>query len=137
MKTSHSHRHTSSLKMDRYGMALSIGCAVHCALLPSALTALGTAGMGWIASPELEWLVLVGTFLIGSTRLIQSYLQHRRLQCLGLFLLGLFAFTLAKAEVFAQENSEPILMVIGGVLVAAAHFRNARLASNCRLIGTA
>lgn len=121
--------HTGSL--DRYGMALSLGCAVHCAILPVALSAMTTAGLGWVASEELEWTILLGTFLIGSTRLGQSYLQHRRPECLALFLAGLASFVCAKSELFAFTHHEAVFMTLGGMLIAMAHFRNLRLTKAC------
>lgn len=117
--------------LDRYGMALSLGCAIHCALLPVALSAMTTAGLAWVASEELEWAILIGTFLIGSTRLVQSYLQHRRLECLALFAAGLTSFVCAKSSLFRFANHEAIFMTIGGLLIAVAHFRNLRLSKIC------
>jgi hypothetical protein len=119
------------LSLDRYGMALSIGCAIHCAVLPVALTALTASGLAWIASPELEWTILLFTFLIGTTRLGQSYWQHRKPICLVLFLIGLCAFTCAKSGYFTFDNNEAVFMTIGGLLVATAHFLNLRLTKAC------
>ena len=106
------------LSLDRYGMALSIGCAIHCAVLPMALSAMTTIGLAWVASPELEWSILICTFLIGSTRLVQSYRQHHQPECLALFLAGLVSFF------------EAVFMTVGGLLVATAHFRNLRLSKS-------
>ena len=119
--------------LDRYGMALSLGCAIHCAILPVALSAMTTAGLAWVASEELEWTILIGTFLIGSTRLVQSYLQHRHPECLALFAAGLASFACAKSDLFSFAHNEAVFMTLGGVLIAAAHFRNLRLAKSCCL----
>lgn len=122
----------SSASMDRYGMAVSLGCAVHCAAMPVALTTLSTMGMGWLGEPAFEWTILLITFAIGSTRLVQSYRVHRNPQCLILFAMGLLCFTIAKAELTDFEYSEPVWMTLGGILVAIAHFRNLRLHNgNC------
>lgn len=117
--------------LDRYGMALSLGCAIHCALLPVALSAMTTVGLAWVASEELEWTILISTFLIGSTRLVQSYLQHRHAECLALFAAGLGSFVCAKSELFRFAHNEAVFMTLGGLLIAAAHFRNLRLSKTC------
>jgi|LNFM01.2.fsa_nt_gb hypothetical protein len=117
--------------LDRYGMALSIGCAIHCAVLPIALSAMTTAGLAWVASEELEWTILICTFLIGSTRLVQSYFQHRHTECLILFVAGLVSFVCAKSELFDFPYNEAVFMTIGGLLIAIAHFRNLRLSRTC------
>jgi hypothetical protein len=119
------------MSLDRYGMALSIGCAIHCALLPIALSAMTTAGLAWVASEELEWTILICTFLIGSTRLVQSYFQHRHAECLMLFVAGLVSFVCAKSEYFSFNHNEAVFMTLGGVLIATAHFRNLRLSKAC------
>jgi len=118
------------LSLDRYGMALSIGCAIHCAVLPMALSAMTTFGLAWVASPELEWSILICTFLIGSTRLVQSYRQHHQPECLALFLAGLVSFICAKSGYFTFDYFEAVFMTVGGLLVATAHFRNLRLAKS-------
>jgi hypothetical protein len=112
-------------------MALSLGCAIHCAILPVALSAMTTAGLAWVASEELEWTILIGTFLIGSTRLVQSYLQHRHPECLALFAAGLASFLCAKSQFFGFDHNEAVFMTLGGLLIAAAHFRNLRLSKTC------
>lgn len=121
----------SRLSLDRYGMVLSIGCAIHCAVLPVALSAMTTAGLAWVASEELEWAILACTFLIGSTRLVQSYFHHRRAECLLLFIAGLVSFVCAKSEYFSFNYNEAVFMTIGGLLIATAHFRNLRLSKAC------
>lgn len=117
--------------LDRCGMALSLGCAIHCALLPLAMTFLTAAGLAWIAGPELEWAVLGGTLLVGSYQLVRSYRRHKRVECLGLFAVGLIAFLIAKSQMVTFDYSEAVLMSSGGLLVASAHFRNLRIGSNC------
>ncbi len=119
------------VSLDRYGMALSIGCAIHCAVLPVALSAMTAAGLAWVASEELEWTILICTFLIGSTRLVQSYLHHRHTECLMLFAAGLVSFVCAKSQYFSFSYNEAVFMTVGGLLIATAHFRNLRLSKTC------
>ncbi len=90
-----------------------------------------TAGLAWVASEELEWTILICTFLIGSTRLVQSYFQHRHTECLILFVAGLVSFVCAKSELFDFPYNEAVFMTIGGLLIAIAHFRNLRLSRTC------
>ncbi|MBM3784047.1 MAG: MerC domain-containing protein [Acidobacteria bacterium] len=117
--------------LDRYGMLLSIGCAIHCAVLPMAMGLLTASGLGWIAGPEFEWAILACTFLIGSTQLIKSFTTHRNPLSLYLFGAGLTFFALAKLEAVQFQYSEAVLMTIGGLLTATAHFKNLRLCACC------
>lgn len=121
----------SRLYLDRYGMAISIACAVHCAVLPLAMTFLLGSGLSWLASRELEWAILGSTFLLGSTRLLQSFLRHKNPEALAMFATGLLCFASAKMGWVAIAYSEAWFMALGGALVAAAHFRNLRLCTCC------
>ena len=47
-----------SLLVDRYGMALSLGCAVHCAALPIGMGLITASELSWIAGPQFEWAIM-------------------------------------------------------------------------------
>jgi uncharacterized membrane protein len=116
-----------SLALDRYGMALSIGCAIHCAALPIGMSLFTASGLAWIVGPPFEWAILAGTFLLGSWRLIKSFVEHRNPTTLFLFGAGLIFIAAAKMIRFNFPYNEAWFMAAGGLLIATAHFRNLRL----------
>lgn len=120
-----------SLAFDRYGMALSIGCAIHCAVLPIAMSVLTATGLSWVAGQQFEWAILASTFMLGSWRLVKSFVNHRNPSALYLFGIGLCFFACAKVGWFTFPYQEAWFMTGGGFSVAAAHFRNLRLCSCC------
>ena len=120
-----------SLVIDRYGMALSIGCAIHCAVLPIGMSLLTASGLAWIAGPPFEWAILACTFILGSWRLVKSFVKHRNPASLFLFGAGLIFFAAAKMVWFNFPYNEAWFMMAGGLLVATAHFRNLRLCACC------
>lgn len=122
---------TSNLALDRYGMALSIGCALHCALLPVGMTAITASSLSWLVGPPFEWAILAGTFTLGSWRLVKSFVKHRNPTSLYLFLVGLMFFGAAKMAWFNFPYNEAWFMTAGGLMVAVAHFRNLRLCACC------
>ena len=122
---------SKSLVMDRYGMALSIGCAVHCALLPFAVTALTASSLAWIVGQPFEWAILAGTFILGSWRLVKSFVRHRNPSALYTFAAGLVFFGAGKMGWFQFPYYEAWFMAAGGMLIASAHFRNLRLCACC------
>ncbi len=113
--------------LDRAGFWISAACAVHCAVLPFALTVLAVTGFSWLAAPGLEWTILGASLLIGSTRLIYSYWrEHRRLDSVALFALG--AACAITGRLFGWTPwIEASGMILGGALIAIAHWRNQRL----------
>ena len=112
-------------------MALSIGCAIHCAVLPIAMSVLTATGLSWVAGQQFEWAILASTFMLGSWRLVKSFVNHRNPSALYMFGIGLVFFASAKAGWFAFPYQEAWFMTAGGFSVAAAHFRNLRLCSCC------
>ncbi len=122
-----------SLVIDRYGMALSIGCAIHCAVLPVGMSLLTASGLTWIAGPRFEWAILACTFILASWRLLKSFVRHRNPASLYLFGAGLIFFAAAKMVWFNFPYNEAWFMMAGGLLVATAHFRNLRLCACCHV----
>lgn len=122
-----------SLVLDRYGMALSIGCAIHCAILPIGMSLLTASGLAWVAGPQFEWAILACTFILGSWRLLKSFVRHRNPTSLYLFGAGLIFFAAAKMVWFDFPYNEAWFMTAGGLLVATAHFRNLRLCACCHV----
>ena len=122
-----------SIVLDRYGMALSIGCAIHCAVLPIGMSLLTASGLAWIAGPQFEWAILACTFILGSWRLLKSFVRHRNPESLYLFVAGLIFFAAAKMVWFSFPYNEAWFMAAGGLLVATAHLRNLRLCACCHV----
>jgi len=106
-------------------MWVSAACAVHCASLPLILT---LAGMGWLGDARLEWGIILLSFTIGSVRLFHSYFEeHHRREIVLLFLAGVAAILAAKASFVPLVWAEPVLMSVGGLTIAYAHWRNHKL----------
>ena len=122
---------SGSLALDRYGMVLSVACALHCAMLPIAMSLVTASGLSWFASREFEWAILACTFILGSWRLVKSFVNHRNPTSLYIFGVALIFFGAAKMTWFNFPYNEAWFMTAGGLSVAVAHFRNLRLCSCC------
>jgi len=113
---------------DRVGFAASFLCAVHCALLPLVLALLPAFGLkfgGWI---DIDQAFVVFATLLGASTLTLGYRRHRVFRAWfwllpGLGLVWLGAFT----PLHDHGISHAVVMTIGGLLLAAAHFINLRL----------
>lgn len=113
---------------DRAGLAASFLCAVHCAVLPLVLALLPAFGLklgGWI---DIDQAFVVFATLLGATTLTLGYRRHRVFRAWlwlvpGLGLVWLGAFT----RLHDHTLSHAVVMTIGGLLLAAAHFINLRL----------
>lgn len=113
---------------DRIGFAGSFLCAVHCALLPLVLALLPAFGLkvgGWL---DIDQAFVVFATLLGATTLTLGYRRHRVFRAWlwllpGLGLVWLGAFT----PLHNHTLSHAVVMTLGGLLLAAAHFINLRL----------
>ncbi len=113
---------------DRVGFAASFLCAVHCAVLPLLLALLPAFGLkvgGWI---DLDQAFVVFATVLGAGTLTLGYRRHRAFRAWlwllpGLGLVWLGAFT----SLHDHGISHAVVMTVGGVLLAGAHFINLRL----------
>ena len=113
---------------DRVGVAASTVCAVHCALLPLLLgiaPALGLKVGGWV---DFDQAFVVFASLLAATTLSLGYRRHRTFQAWALMLPGLALVWLGSfTSLHDHTLGHRVVMVIGGLLLAAAHVANLRL----------
>lgn len=129
------------LQIDRWGIGLSLACAVHClaipflfGLLPSLALALHSfeapmrplALWLWRAQGYDRWLVL-GAIVLASASLIAGWRRHRRALPLLWLVAGSagFAFGLASPRHWSSLHGPAL--AAGGICVAVAHWLNLRL----------
>lgn len=117
------HKHKS--KIDNVGMTASVLCAVHCAAVPFLITSLPLLGLGFLANPWFEWGMIIFALLIGFYAIGSSYFRiHHKLLPLCLLILGFLI--IIGGHLFIRSWREAIIVPVGGLLIAAAHFFNFR-----------
>lgn len=120
--------HSSLRKADRLGLAASVLCAVHCALLPLAVALLPALGLnvgGWI---DFDQAFVVFATVLGVTTLTVGYRRHRAFRAWALLLPGLaLVWGGAFTRLHDHGLAHAAIMVAGGLLLAAAHLVNLRL----------
>jgi len=130
-------RAASLLRADRFGLAASFLCALHCALLPLAIALLPSLGIAaWLGEGFEEGFVVFATLLGGFT-LVSGYRRHREVRALGLLVPGLIVLWVGVLYPPLHQALLPhaIAMTVGGTLVGLAHLANLRLvhvhSANC------
>ena len=94
------------------GIATSIACAIHCALLPLLLTSLPLFGINIIHNLFFEWGMIGLAFLVGSYSLFHGFIRHHRnYNPLLIFSAG-FVFLVLKQFVPELEYSFLAIAVI-------------------------
>lgn len=109
---------------DVLGIATSVLCAIHCALLPLFLTSLPLLGINIIHNNMFESAMIVAAFLIGSNALYHGYKKHHgKTLPLLLFVVGMLL--LVAKQVW--HSVELWLLLPAVVCIVAAHIINYRM----------
>lgn len=121
------HRHYTA---DRIGITASTLCAIHCALVPVLLTALPLTGLQFLANPWLEWSMILFALLIGIFAIGRSYfIRHHKPFPLIMLITGFGVILLG--HLLAQGWLEAVIVPAGGLIIAVAHYLNARYIGAC------
>lgn len=114
---------TTRIKLDRFGIALSGLCAVHCV---GSILLVGLLGIGgeWLLAPQIHEFGLALAILIGALTLIAGMMRHGKV---GPLLLGGFGLLLMGAALLGPHGAgEAVLTIAGVACVAIAHILNLR-----------
>ncbi|MBL0156217.1 MAG: MerC domain-containing protein [Bryobacterales bacterium] len=121
---------TPDALLDRLGIVVSGLCAIHCLAMPLLLGALPAAGLWWAAGNRIESVILILACALASLSLVPAYFRHRNSLPIQLFAIG--SVFLGASRLASPGPSHwfcALGLAMGGGLIAAAHFRNARLRS--------
>ncbi|HMJ46291.1 MAG TPA: MerC domain-containing protein [Ferruginibacter sp.] len=119
----------NKLNWDGLGIATSLACAIHCAVLPMILTSLPLCGINIIHNIFFEWMMIAIAFMVGAFSLFHGYVKHHRsLVPVIIFSIG-FAFLVSKQFFHLYDN---ILLIPAMICIIAAHYLNYRLCHKTR-----
>ncbi|WP_183566539.1 MerC domain-containing protein [Mucilaginibacter sp. SP1R1] len=121
----------ASSRLDSIGITASTLCAIHCALVPVLFTSLPLLGLGFLANAWVEWGMIVLALMIGTYAIGLSHLRiHHRVLPLILLVSGFAIIMLGHA--FAKDRAEGVIVPVGGLLIAVAHFVNYKYTGVCK-----
>ena len=114
------------LKMnwDGLGIATSLACAVHCAVLPLLVSSLPLFGVNIIHNMFFEWAMISLAFFVGSYSLAHGFIKHHR-SFLPIFIFSAGFVLLITKQFFHELENWFLLPAV--ILIVAAHFYNYRL----------
>ena len=117
----------SRINWDAVGIATSIACAVHCAILPLFLATLPIFGINLVDNVAFEYFMIVLAMAIGTYSLWHGFRRHHHsLVPLAIFYVGI-AFLFAKQ---LWHEHQYWLLPFALLFIVAAHLRNYR---SCRV----
>ena len=106
------------------GIATSVACAIHCALLPVLITTLPVFGINIIHNHFFEWSMIGLAFVVGAYSLFHGFVKHHHNYTPVLIFTMGFIFLVLK-QFFHQF--EYAFLALAVALIITAHFYNYRL----------
>ena len=120
----------TKINWDSLGIAASLACAIHCALLPIFFTSLPLFGINIIENPVFEIIMVVIAFVIGIYSLYHGYKKHHhRFLPMIVFTIG-FIFLLLKLYFTKYENWLLFPAVTGIISAHLINFRACKMRSH-------
>jgi hypothetical protein len=138
-------------ELDQIGAAASTACAVHCAIIPIALSLSAGGVVSFLGNQAVEWGLVIVSGLLGT---IAAWRGHRRhgnavvAAALAAAAIGLVLATFLRPSPDAYSADETIAWLSGrgrrtspllpwlfpllGAAVAVAHVVNLRLCRSCK-----
>lgn len=121
-------------RLDQAGLIASSLCALHCLLMPLAVGLLPLFGLSFLADEQTEWALIGVALFVGVCSLIPGFwYHHRKLPPLIVFAIGVALILLVRLWLENFPLLELLGVVLGGVLLAAAHALNLRYCRLCCL----
>jgi tetrahydromethanopterin S-methyltransferase subunit C len=121
------------VNLDFMGMATSVACAIHCAILPLVITSLPVFGINIVNNSVFEWGMIGIAFTVGCVALAHGYQHHHRdRKPLIVFAAG-FIFLILKQVFYKHEF---VFLAPAVLLILYAHLLNFRYSAQSRACDT-
>jgi uncharacterized membrane protein YoaK (UPF0700 family) len=115
------------INWDAFGIATSVACAIHCAVLPLILSSLPLFGINIIENQGFEFLMIALAFVVGVYSLYHGRKKHHH----SYYPMVLFAAGISLLFIKSMLHSHTLMLLLPAVsLVVIAHYLNYKL---CRV----
>jgi uncharacterized membrane protein YoaK (UPF0700 family) len=115
------------INWDAFGIAASVACAIHCAVLPLILSSLPLFGINIIENQGFEFIMIALAFIVGVYSLYHGRKKHHH----SFYPMLLFAAGISLLFIKSMLHSDNLMLLLPAVsLVVIAHYVNYKL---CRV----
>ena len=115
------------INWDAFGIATSLACAIHCALLPLIMSSLPLFGINIIHNIVFEYLMIFLAFIVGAYSLYHGYKgHHHSFFPIIIFSIGILFLLLKQAF----HGFQIWLLIPAVICIITAHLTNYKLCRN-------
>lgn len=116
--------------LDFWGFLASFLCALHCAAIPLILLFGSLGSFAWLANHEVELVFIVVSITLAYWSLWTSYRNHHKQnKAIKIVFVGFIFLAISR---LLPHHIGDVLVVIGGLIVAYAHYVNWQLLQACK-----
>lgn len=112
------------INWDAFGIATSVACAIHCAILPLVLTSFPLFGVELIHNLWFEYLMILIAFCVGAYSLYHGRKKHHH-SWIPMITFGTGILFLVAKVIF--HDLQLWLLLPAVLLIVTAHFLNYKL----------
>ena len=109
------------LNWDSFGIATSLACAIHCAILPIIVSTLPLFGVNIIHNPAFEWGMIALAFSVGTYALYHGYKGHHQ-SFFPIVMFSVGVLFLVLKQIF--HDYEVWLLIPAVLFIVSAHYYN-------------
>ena len=117
------------LAIEKIGVLLSIACAVHCLTLPIFLFFAPYLASSFAFSSNLEWILVISSFVLAAFILMLDYRKHR--QPLPLYFLGVGIIIKVLDMVLSNQSYAWLFGILLGAVISIAYWVNYKHKKSC------
>jgi len=117
------------LAIEKVGVLLSIVCAIHCLSLPIFLIFAPYLASSFAFSSNLEWILVISSFLLAAIILVLDFRKHR--QPLPLYFLGVGIMIKLVDMFLANQSYAWLFGIMLGVVISIAYWVNYKHKKSC------
>ena len=117
------------LAIEKIGVLLSIACAVHCLTLPIFLFFAPYLASSFAFSSNLEWILVISSFVLAAFILMLDYRKHR--QPLPLYFLGVGIIIKVLDMVLSNQSYAWLFGILLGTVISIAYWVNYKHKKSC------
>jgi len=119
-KPGHSH------STDKWGIAISLICTLHCVLTPVAFAILPIMGKFYWAHPAVHFVLSTIALPVGFAAFYKGLKRHKKkiIFFSGLIFLGVIILVPIMVHILRFNLNEPLIMAMAGFGLVVSHYYN-------------